>query len=26
MVNDPKYKTDAAYRQKVERMFQQHIS
>ncbi len=26
MVNDPKYKTDAAYRQKVERMFQQHIA
>lgn len=25
MVNDPKYKTDAAYRQKVERMFQQNI-
>jgi hypothetical protein len=23
MVGDPKYKTDAAYRQKVERMFQQ---
>ena len=26
MVNDPKYKTDVAYRQKVERMFQQHIA
>jgi hypothetical protein len=26
MVGDPKYKTDAAYRQKVERMFQQHLS
>lgn len=25
MVNDPKYKTDAAYRQKVEKMFQQFI-
>jgi len=25
MVNDPKYKTDAAYRQKVERLFQQVI-
>lgn len=26
MVNDPKYKTDTAYRQKVERMFNQHIA
>lgn len=26
MVNDPKYKTDAAYRQKVERLFQQYAS
>ena len=26
MVGDPKYKTDAAFRQKVERMFQQHLS
>lgn len=26
MVNDPKYKTDAAYRQKVERLFQQHLN
>lgn len=25
MVNDPKYKTDAAYRQKVERMFQTYV-
>lgn len=25
MVQDPKYKTDAAYRQKVERLFQQNI-
>lgn len=25
MVNDPKYKTDAAYRQKVERLFQQYV-
>jgi hypothetical protein len=25
MVQDPKYKTDAAYRQKVERLFQQTI-
>ena len=25
MVNDPKYKTDAGYRQKVERMFQQFV-
>ena len=25
MVNDPKYKSDAAYRQKVERLFQQTI-
>lgn len=25
MVNDPKYKTDAGYRQKVEKMFQQFI-
>jgi hypothetical protein len=25
MVGDPKYKTDAAYRQKVERLFQTHM-
>jgi len=25
MVNDPKYKTDPGYRQKVERMFQQFV-
>ena len=25
MVQDPKYKTDAAYRQKVEKMFQANI-
>lgn len=26
MVGDPKYKTDAAYRQKVEKLFQTHLS
>ena len=25
MVADPKYKTDAAYRQKVEKLFAQHV-